>query len=285
MKKLGISLVLAGLLATLAACGGGHGITMQQIYDAHLTSTVLANHESVSVVQKEDGQVYLTHYVTKDYGYEEGLEWSAFVTDDAFYYYQNGAYTQAVYIDADGPIDLARYRAGLFYNSTLSPTTLQEKVRSVTQAEGKLTVVSELEEKERKALGKGQTEARMEYVLDAATHEPILDKGHYVYEDGTVIDSSAEFAYDAPVPEAVEGFLAVDGQRSDLRTVTFIFEPGTDKEKTLTVHRARGIAVGLMAVTGEMDVYQVYDDAACTQPHVSTGDNTVDTTVYVKWVG
>ena len=283
MNKLGVSLVLAGLLVALSACGGQNGITMQQVYDAHLTSSMLANHESVSVVQKENGEVFVSHYITKDYGYEDSLAWSAFSTDHSFYYNQNGAYSRVVFIGPDGPIDLAEYRASLFDSVALSPTTLMEKIQSTTEAEGKLTVVSEVGSKDLEELGEGQTEGRFEYVLDAATHEPILDKGHYVFEDGTVIDDVTEFTYDAPVPEAVEGFLAVDGQKEDLRTVTFVFEPGTEKEKTLTVQGPRGIAIGLMAMTGEMDVYQMYDDAACTQVHVATGDNTIDATVYVKW--
>ena len=283
MKKLGVSLVLVGLLVTLAACGGQNGITMQQVYDAHLTSSMLANHESVSVVQKENDEVFVSHYVTKDYGYEDSLAWSAFSTDHSFYYNQNGVYNRVVFIGPDGPIDLAEYRASLFDSVSLSPTTLMEKIRSVTEAEGKLTVTSELDRKTLDELDEGQTEGRYEYMLDAATHDPIIAKGHYAYEDGTVIDSVAEFTYDAPLPEAVEGFLAVDGQTEDLRTVTFVFEPGTQKEKTLTVQAPKGVGVGLMALTGEMDVYQMYDDAACTQVHVATGDNTIDATVYVKW--
>lgn len=284
MKKLSLSLVLAGLLVALAACGSQGNITMQQIYDAHLTPAMLADHESVSVVQQENGEVFVSQYLTKDFAYEDNLTWSAFSTDHSFYYNQNGVYNRVVFIGPDGPIDLAEYRAGLFNSVSLSPATLMEKIQSTTEAEGKLTVVSEMDSKTLKELNEGQTEGRYEYVLDAATHEPIVDKGHYVYEDGTVIDSMAEFAYDMPLPEAVEGFLAVDGQKEDLRTVTFIFEPGTDKEKTLTVQGPKGVAIGLMTVTGEMDVYQMYDDAACTQVHVTTGDNTVDATVYVKWL-
>lgn len=283
MKKLCLSLVLTGLLVALAACGSQSSITMQQVYDAHLTPSMLADHESVSVVQKENGEVFVSHYVTKDYGYEDSLAWSAFSTDHSFYYNQNGVYNRVVFIGPEGPIDLAEYRASLFNSVSVSPATLMEKIRSVTEAEGKLTVTSEMDSKTLKELDEGQTEGRYEYVLDAQTHAPIMDKGHCVYEDGTVIDSVAEYAYDMPLPEAVEGFLAVDGQKEDLRTVTFVFEPGTQKEKTLTVQAPKGVGVGLMALTGEMDVYQMYDDAACTQVHVATGDNTIDATVYVKW--
>lgn len=279
MKKFSVSLVLVGLLVALAACQSS--ITMQQVYDAYLTSSMLADHESVSVVHRENGEVFLSQYLTKDYAYEENEDWSAFVTDHSFYYDQNGIYQRAVYIGPDGPIDLAEYRANLFESVSLTPATLQEKIRSVAEAEGKLTVVSEMDSKDLGELSEG----RFEYVLDAATHDPITNKGHYVFEDGTVVDSAAEFTYDAPLPEMVEGFLAVNGQKEDLRTVTFIFEPGTDKEKTLAVQGPRGIAIGLMAITGEMDVYQMYDDAACTQIHEATGDNTVDATVYVKWLG
>ena len=279
MKKFSVSLVLVGLLVALAACQSS--ITMQQVYDAYLTSSMLADHESVSVVHRENGEAFLSQYLTKDYAYEENEDWSAFVTDHSFYYDQNGIYQRAVYIGPDGPIDLAEYRANLFESVSLTPATLQEKIRSVAEAEGKLTVVSEMDSKDLGELSEG----RFEYVLDAATHDPITNKGHYVFEDGTVVDSAAVFTYDAPLPEMVEGFLAVNGQKEDLRTVTFIFEPGTDKEKTLAVQGPRGIAIGLMAITGEMDVYQMYDDAACTQLHEATGDNTVDATVYVKWLG
>lgn len=281
MKKFCLSLMLAGLLAALAACGSQNGITMQQVYDAHLTPSMLADHESVSVVQQENGEVFVSQYLTKDFTYEDNQTWSAFVTDHSFYYNQNGVYQRAVYIGPEGPIDLAEYRASLFDSVSLTPATLQEKIRSVTEAEGKLTVVSEMDSKDMGELSEG----RFEYVLDAATHNPITNKGHYVFEDGTVVDSAAEFTYDAPLPEAVEGFLAVDGQKEDLRTVTFIFEPGTEKEQTLNVQGPRGVAIGLMALTGEMDVYQMYDDVACTQIHEATGDNTIDATVYVKWLG
>ena len=285
MKKLSVSLVLVGLLAGLTACGGGHGITMQQIYDAHLTPSMLANHESVSVVHEEDGEVFASQYLTRDYAYEDNEGWSAFVTDHSFYYNQDGVYNRTVYIGPDGPIDLAQYRAGLFDSVSLTPATMKEKIQSTTEAEGKLTVVSEIDRKTLEELGDGQIEGRYEYVLDAATHEPILDRAHCVYDDGTVIEGMTEYAYDMPVPEAVEGFLAVDGQTEDLRTVTFVFEPGTQQEKTLTVQAPKGVGVGLMSLTGEMDVYQIYDDAACTQVHVASGDNTIDVTVYVKWLG
>ena len=285
MKKLSVSLVLVSLLVALAACGGQNSITMQQVYDAHLTPSMLTDHGSVSVVHQENGEVFVSQYLTKDFAYEDNQTWSAFVTDHSFYYNQNVVYQRVVYIGPEGPIDLAEYRASLFDSVALSPATLMEKIQSTTEAEGKLTVVSEMDSKTLKELDEGQAEGRYEYVLDAQTHDPIMDRSHYVYEDGTAIDFVAEYAYDMPLPEAVEGFLAVDGQKEDLRTVTFVFEPGTQKEKTLTVQGPKGVGIGLMALTGEMDVYQMYDDADCTQVHVTTGDNTIDATVYVKWLG
>ena len=287
MKKFCLFVLLLSLLVSLSACGKVE-ITMQEIYDAVQTEAVLQNHQSVYLWEEWDGEVFDEKYLTKEYAYEhfpdEEFDWAQFMTDDANYAYSSGDYLRYLFIAPDGVTnDFASDRAER-YASVLGAEIVDETIESATKKDGRITVNSFLGEEALAELAEdGLTSGKSEYVLDAKTHEVISVIGDYTYEDGAAFHIVTEVAYDAEVPEMLEVFLKYANQTEDLRNVTIVSNPGTEKEVSQSFQIPKGLIIGFTWDDAFEDKVELYADAACTElydPYVNTDS---DLTVYVKW--
>jgi hypothetical protein len=77
-------------------------------------------------------------------------------------------------------------------------------------------------------------------------------------------------------------FLKYANETQNLRNITIISNPGTEKEKSQSFQAAKGLLVGL-TYQDEEYVFEVYTDAECTQLYDASLDTESDLTVYVKW--
>ena len=87
----------------------------------------------------------------------------------------------------------------------------------------------------------------------------------------------------AEEPELVKTFLAYENQTEDLRSITVVSNPGTEKEVSQSVQVPKGLLIGLRYDEDTTYAFEVYTDAACTEaydPYVNTDS---DLTIYVKW--
>lgn len=280
MKKLCLSLMLAGLLAGLAACGGGHGIDMQQVYDANRPAALLADHESVCVRFTADGEDVGVNYVSKEVAYDEAYGWAIFLTDEVVYHCEDGTYYRVLPVYKDGLMDIAEYHKAYESHLLLDPTTARETVESVTEQDGYLTVTTRLPAQYLEELGQGLEESWCEYRMEADTYALLRCENGCRLEDGTSITVTSETVYDEALPDQAQAFLTLE-EGAQLRTVTLVTNPGTQQEKTQSVQVAKGLPVRLdSGVEGGMELYA---DAACTQLYTASGDHDSDITVYLKW--
>lgn len=129
----------------------------------------------------------------------------------------------------------------------------------------------------------GVTSAKFEYVLDAETRELISHNSDYTYVDGLAFSVVTEVTYDADVPEKLQTILAYENQTENLRNVTIVSNPGTEKEESKSIQLPKGLIFGLEFDDAFADAVEFYTDADCAEyydPYVNTDS---DLTIYVKW--
>lgn len=288
MKKIITLILMLCMILSLSACGKVE-ITMQEIYDANQTKALLKNHESVYVRNESDGEYFDEKYLTQDYIYDyihdEEFDWVEFTTDDANYYCLNGDYVRFWTITPDGvSSDFASYRTEYYASAILGAETVDETIESVSEKDGRITVTSSLSQKNIEDMAElDVASGKFEYVLDAKTREIVALSGDYTYNDGISLHWDSEVSYDIDAPERVREFLKYANETENLRNITVVSNPGTEKEVSQSIQAAKGLAVGFRYVEEEY-VFEMYADAACTElydPYVNTDS---DQTVYVKWV-
>ena len=284
MKKIVAFTLLLCMVLTLAACGKVE-ITMQEIYDACQTEALLKNHESVSIRDEMDGDIWNERYLTEEYIYDyvpdEESDWAEFMTDDACYCYMGGDYLRYLPISPDGVSDFASYRAEHYAAVILGEEALDDTIESVTKKDSRITVKSVCGQEALAELG--VTSAKFEYVLDAKTREMISVISDYTYDDETAFGSVTEVTYDTEEPEMVKTFLEYDNQTENLRNITVVSNPGIENEKIESVQVPKGLIIGFRYDEDDASEFHLYTDAACTELYDPYGDTDSDITIYVKW--
>lgn len=280
----------AGLTADeVSALKGKLTITLQEIYDACQTEALLKNHESVYMRNELDGEFWLETYLTKDYAYDympdEEFPYVKFMTDDACYYNDAGHRLFYLFITPDGVDNFASERAESYAAVILGEEALDDIIKSVEIKDGRITVTSVLSSKNLEAWAEfGVIAGKCEYVLDAKTREMISISVEYTYNDGSVSTSITELSYDAEEPEKLEELLGYVNQTENLRNVTVVSNPGTDKEERKSIQAPKGLIIGFEFDDGLEYAPEFYTDAACTESYDPYADTASDLTVYVKWI-
>ena len=287
MKRIFALVLVLVLLTLLAACGKVE-ITMQEIYDAGQVEGILQNHQSVSICNEMDGMVICEEYLTNEYAYEhypdEEYDSAQFVTDEVMYAYIGGEYLRYLFIAPDGVTNDFSGDRALRYEAALTMSILEETIDSVSKKDGRITVKSVLSEEVLAALAEeGLISSKTEYVFDAKTREVISTVTDYTCEDGTAFYVAATVAYDMQAPEMIEVFLKYENQTEDLRNVTVVTNPGTEKEVSQTFRIPRGLGIGFSWADAHDDQVELYSDAACTEAYDAYANTDSDLTVYVKW--
>jgi hypothetical protein len=279
----------AGLTADeVSALKGKLTITLREIYDAAKTEALLKNHESVYIRDEMDGEFWLETYLTKDYNYDhmpdEQFPYVKFMTDDACYRYDAGNFLLYLFITPDGVGDFASERAESYAAVILGEDALDDTIESVINKDGRITVTSVLSSKNLEAWAEfGVIAGKCEYVLDAKTREMISISSEYTYNDGSVSTSITELCYDAEEPEKLGELLGYVNQTENLRNVTVVSNPGTDKEESKSIQAPKGLIIGFEYDENLEYATEFYTDAACTEAYDPFADTDSDLTVYVKW--
>ena len=289
MKKIVTFSLLLCMILALTACGKVE-ITMQEIYDAVQTEALLKNHQSVYIRDELDGEILNEKYLTNDYAFDyvpdPESEWAEFMTDNACYSSIGGDYVRFLPIDPDGVKDgFASYRAEHYASVMLGEDTTDEIIESVSEKDGRITVTSVLSQETLEIFAAdGVTAGKFVYVLDAETREMIAITGDYTYEGGATYRMASEISYDANAPEMVKTFLAYENQTENLRNITVVSNPGTEKEVSQTVQVPKGLIVGFRYDEDTAYVFEPYIDAACTESYDPYADTDSDLTIYINWV-
>jgi hypothetical protein len=104
----------------------------------------------------------------------------------------------------------------------------------------------------------------------------------YTYEDGSVSTLIIELSYDAEEPEKLGELLGYVNQTENLRNVTVVSNPGTDKEESKRIQAAKGLVIGVEYADDLEYAPEFYTDAACTAEYAPYADTNSDLTIYVK---
>ena len=287
MKRIVAFILLLCVVLSLAACGKAE-ITLQEIYDANQTEVLLKNHKSVYIQDEMDGEVWNEVYLTKDYvfTYIPGADFDCmeFTTDDVRYSLAGDDCVYYVYITPDGIGDFANELAERSAGAALVAGAEGEIIESASKKDGLITVKSVLSQKAIEDMAEfGVTFAKFEYMLDAKNRELISLNSDYTYDDGMAFSAVTEVTYDADVPEMLQTILAYENQTENLRNVTIVSNPGTEKEESKNIQVPKGLIVGLEFDDAFADAVEFYTDAACAEsydPYVNTDS---DLTIYIKW--
>ncbi|MBO7162312.1 MAG: tyrosine-protein phosphatase [Clostridia bacterium] len=279
----------AGLTADeVSALKGKLTITLQEIYDACQNEALLKNRESVYIRNDMDGEFWLETYLTKDYIYDympdEEFPYVKFMTDDACYRYDSGNFLHYLFITPDGVGDFASERAEAYAAVILGEEALDDIIESVEIKDGRITVTSVLSSKNLEDWAEyGVIAGKYKYVLDAKTREMISISIEYTYNDGSVSTSITELSYDAEEPEKLSELLGYVNQTEDLRNVTVVSNPGTDKEESKSIQAPKGLVVGVEYGDDLEYAVELFTDAACTVAYDPFANTDSDLTIYIKW--
>lgn len=263
-------------------------ITAQDIYDSSKVSALLEKYDSILVVRTANGEVYQEDYYSKEYCYSlfDGGESDAgfLSTDKSFFFYVEDIYSQAISISPDGIADEKEFFAEELETNYLLTDMLNDTIMSVTEIDGNILVTSfpdQEEIDEAKAQGWNIVDGE-EYVLDAKTLDVISVKGGSVNDSGEKYEGAISVTYNVEIPEGMKKLVEYAQQTENMRTVTFVSNPGTDNEKTESIQVPKGLQVDFFADSEDLD-FTLYADAACTQEIELNLDVDSDLTVYVKW--
>lgn len=288
MKKI-ISLILALVLIMVFSACGKVEITMQEIADANQIEALLKNYQSVYILDEMDGKIFSELYLTKDYVFnyipDTESDWVEFITDDASYYCVGDDWVYYVFITPDGIGDFASERAERSASAALVAYAEDEIIESVSKKDGRITVKTVLSEDTLAAEQNefGVTSSKTAFLMDAKSYEIISVTNDFTYDDGSAVHVVTEVTYDADVPEQLKTILAYESQTENLRNVTIVSNPGTEKEETKSIQVPKGLIIGLEFDESFADAVEFYTDAACTEaydPYVGTDS---DLTIYIKW--
>lgn len=287
MKKIVAFILLTCMVLSFDACGKVE-ITMQEIYDAAKTEALLKDHESVYIRNAMDGELWREIYLTEDYVFDyipdEEFPYVKFMTDDVSYRYDSGKYLLYLFITPDGVGDFAGERAETYSMLVVGEDSLDDIIESVEKKDGRITVKTVLSEKTLESWAElGVTAGKFEYVLDAKSREILSVICDYTNDDGSVLNTATELTYDAEAPEMLKEFLKYESQTENLRNVTVISNPGTDKEESKTIQAPKGLIIGFEFSEDFEAAVEFYTDAACTVAYDPFADVDSDISIYVKW--
>ena len=85
-------------------------------------------------------------------------------------------------------------------------------------------------------------------------------------------------AYDRDVPEEAQSLFDRAKPTADIRTLTVVLDPNTEKEKVLSKTVRKGDLFGIVIPDG----YEMFSDEECTVPYVSDGNADSHVLIYSK---
>ena len=284
MKRIVTLLIVLALLGMMTACSSDK-VTMKQLLEANRSETLLGNYDSVYIQVELNGEEYVEYYHTEEFSYEKSAAWSRYLTDEIAYLYENGQYKRWIQIDRNGLVGYADYRVEEYGDLVLSEDSLKEKIQSVTENQDHITVACSMDAK---IFGKlvgsdAMTSFDSEYVVAADDYRVLTGKATITYEGGDPVVFDVDCTYNAEMPEGLQQILACVNQTEDLRTVTLVFQAGTEKENVEILQVPKGAPVTIGLAEGSAENYSFYRDEACTELHTDTGEYDADVTIYIQW--
>ena len=252
---------------------------------------MLGNHENVYIKITSNGNLIREEYLSKQYYYsfysaefmDIGFDQTSFMTDDAEYFYIDDLYMLNVTLAPSGVVKMTDILAIVGSYSFISSEVVNDDTASIIEKDGLIIVTCNADMDEIALMGDDIVSCTETYTIDAKTREMTSIKTVYTYEDGTVEEGITVITRDTEYPEGMNPFLEYAEETENLRTVTVVSNPGTENERTDTVQAPKNLDVAFSPDWSIDKLFELYEDAACTQPISEDFDTHTDVTVYVKW--
>lgn len=251
-------------------------IDLAKVVEANNTDRLLALYGSFSDVQRIDGEETVFIYVDNEIDYYRYADGYKSVSGDDFQFIcEDGKYYG--YLLCDGNYKDKRA------NIQMSDSTLDEKVVSAIDNGRQITVLTTLGEDQTIAL-LADLEAeylpgdtmRLQYLLDSKTLALQSASETLVHTDGTTADlGTLQVTYGIARTEDAVEMLERAKPANDLRTLTIVLDPNTDREQMFTKTVRKGDIFGFLLPEG----YALYSDEGCTVPSVE--NESIDTNAHV----
>lgn len=289
MKRL--TLIIGIMLIGLSCAGCGKAsdaakgkVTMAELVEAGKHATVLKNHKSykVSYHYAEDGFTYERYAdaevkcTTFDNGYT-GLyinDELAYVKDGNVQYAMLGIHGAKILYDSIG-------------NILFGEGSSHEVIKTYEEKEDRICISTELPTDKTKTYcethGVTYQEGdviRITYELDKETLELLTESDVIVSANGEEkVYVTTNVSYDVERTGACKELCQYMNANSDLRTVTFITDPGTEEEAEWSMQVP--MEVGVFPYGGD-DYINVYTDKECTQQLTESVEPYQDNIFYMK---
>lgn len=301
MKKIVTLILSLCMVLTFAACTNSGSetpenttpeITLQEVYDVGKNlAALLGDHENVYVQVMSNGKVIREEYLSKQYHYsfsdaeymDMGFEYADLITDHAVYVYFDNNYSLNVTLTPSGMVDMKERFATVRTADFISSEVTNDDTASIVEKDGSILVTCNADLDEIVIMDEDIVSCVETYTLDAKTREMTAVKTVYTYKDGTVEEGIVTITRDVEAPEGAKPFLAYEQETENLRTVTFVSNPGTENEKTESIKVPKGLFVDFSSDWNVEKTFTMYADAACTQAIEGDPDVNSDVTVYIKW--
>lgn len=296
-KNFAIIVCLVIVISCLAGCAGKESTkeepTIDDIYQANLTETLLQKYDTVSNTTKI--------YIDGDYGYEidsavkENYLYTYFDRQGEYEYFETDIAGRVIRLCSKDGGGVAKQivdcDSAFFEENVMKDYTVfsfgyveNEHIESSTK-NGDLTTIVTSMDKETAEEVSGSNLPDMndgdklidEYTMDTETLELRSISTYVLRKDGTKqMYMETTFAYNQSFPEAPAEYQAAFSG-ADTRVLTFKIDAGTEEEEILTSTVSVGVPVQFHLPEG----YAMYSDAECTQAYEYDMNEQDDVTLYL----
>lgn len=259
----------------------GMQITMEQVIEANSTEKLLSHYHSAYEVSPT-----MRRYVETEFRYynEDGVKEEIQMPDTVYGLYDGqywGQLTPGGVWDSD-----SEYYA---YFGLDHEATALEEIEKIEDNGDTLMLYTVLQpdslSAKKDTLGIDYRDGdwiECSYKLDSETLAILETENVQCHADGTKEEpSTVTVTYDAPRPEGALALLERLSDKQNLRTITLILNPGTEKESSDSVYVQKG--EGVMLINPEGKTLEVFKDSACTEPYTGGADTNKDLTIYGRF--
>lgn len=272
MRQITYKILLPVILLCLAAAGlcacskkeTMSDITLSEVIEANKTENLLKHYDSFYFTSIYDGKVVNRLYVDSElYYYWESDNYRFITGEDFQFVYEDGTYYGMLL--ADG----AEYND--WYDCLyLSDDMLEEELLEAVDDGEVIVMKTELDTEKTKEMLEKEEDSylsgdviRYTYKLDAKTYALLEIRVFLLHADKTSEDwGTMTAAYNVERPVGANELLERSKPETDIRTVTIVLDPNTEKEKIYTRTVRKGDLIGVNVPEG----YALYEDEACTIP-------------------
>jgi len=277
-NKLLCAILAIAVLSALFSCSGNYyGITLDKLYEANLTDTLVKSHGSVYAEIEYTESNINKWYADSEVYYDHSPVYEAVSADTFRYASTIGDYTLSKCIGGER-MDNSWAASFVLFDGWIK----YDKIQKCVKNEDTYTVTSIMTPENYKKvsgyLPEGLKEVETEYTVAMDDLRILSGKTVMRYENGNEESAVCRVEYGKERPAQIKDLLDRMNSTENTRTVKAVFDPDTDKETIEEFTAPKGDSVVLFMPQR----YDVYEDRECTKIMDKADDMQNDMTLYLK---